>query len=112
MRLIVKCERLTNRDRLCVSDEELERFIEKVVRAANRGVAATRNVTMSEPNWSFGQALFFATTVLTTIGTALPWIRLSLAVRTVCPPAFWSVCLFCLSVSMSDCLQALSLIHI
>lgn len=54
--------------RECVSEEELERFIEKVVLAANRGVSATRNVTMSEPNWSFGQALFFASTVLTTIG--------------------------------------------
>ncbi|KAK7103362.1 potassium channel subfamily K member 1-like isoform X1 [Littorina saxatilis] len=52
----------------CISEEELERFIEKVVSAANRGVSATRNVTMSEPNWSFGQALFFASTVLTTIG--------------------------------------------
>nr|KAG5700869.1 hypothetical protein BaRGS_012276 [Batillaria attramentaria] len=52
----------------CISDDELERFIEKVVLAANRGVSATRNVTMSEPNWSFGQALFFASTVLTTIG--------------------------------------------
>ncbi|XP_076463913.1 potassium channel subfamily K member 6-like isoform X1 [Babylonia areolata] len=54
--------------RECISDEELEQFIEKVVKAANRGVSATRNVTMSEPNWSFGQAFFFATTVLTTIG--------------------------------------------
>ncbi|XP_076463914.1 potassium channel subfamily K member 1-like isoform X2 [Babylonia areolata] len=54
--------------RHCATDEELEQFIEKVVKAANRGVSATRNVTMSEPNWSFGQAFFFATTVLTTIG--------------------------------------------
>ncbi|XP_076442971.1 potassium channel subfamily K member 1-like isoform X1 [Babylonia areolata] len=52
----------------CVSEEQLELFIEKVVGAANRGVSATRNVTMSEPNWSFGQALFFSSTVLTTIG--------------------------------------------
>ncbi|KAL8585117.1 hypothetical protein ACOMHN_013133 [Nucella lapillus] len=52
----------------CVTEEELERFIEQVVKAANRGVSATRNATLSEPNWSFGQAFFFATTVLTTIG--------------------------------------------
>lgn len=51
-----------------ITDDELEQFIEKIVAAANRGVYATRNVTMSEPNWSFGQALFFSTTVLTTIG--------------------------------------------
>ncbi|XP_070179980.1 potassium channel subfamily K member 1-like isoform X2 [Littorina saxatilis] len=57
-----------NQHKHCISEEELERFIEKVVSAANRGVSATRNVTMSEPNWSFGQALFFASTVLTTIG--------------------------------------------
>lgn len=52
----------------CITEEELEKFIETVVHAANRGVSAVRNVTLSEPNWSFGQALFFATTVLTTIG--------------------------------------------
>ena len=49
------------------SDEELEAFIVKIVRANNRGVSAIRNVT-NEPNWSFGQAFFFAGTVLTTIG--------------------------------------------
>lgn len=38
-----------------------------VVRATNRGVAVTRNVS-SEPNWSFGQSFFFAGTVVTTIG--------------------------------------------
>ena len=27
------------------------------------------NVTMSEPNWTFGQAVFYAATVLTTKGT-------------------------------------------
>ncbi|XP_064603422.1 potassium channel subfamily K member 1-like [Liolophura sinensis] len=52
----------------CIADEELENFIIEVVRGANRGVSAVRNVTMSESNWSFGQAMFFATTILTTIG--------------------------------------------
>ncbi|BFZ07840.1 hypothetical protein BsWGS_10879 [Bradybaena similaris] len=52
----------------CVSDEDLEKFIEEVVHAANRGVSAVKNVSQSEPNWSFGQALFFASTVVTTIG--------------------------------------------
>ncbi|ESO99951.1 hypothetical protein LOTGIDRAFT_95453, partial [Lottia gigantea] len=52
----------------CVTDEELEVFIKEVVSAANRGVSAVNNVTMTDANWSFGQALFFAATVLTTIG--------------------------------------------
>lgn len=49
------------------SDGELETFIEKIVEAQNRGVTAIKNVT-SESNWSFGQSLFFAGTILTTIG--------------------------------------------
>ncbi|XP_055878861.1 potassium channel subfamily K member 6-like isoform X2 [Biomphalaria glabrata] len=52
----------------CVSDEELEKFIQEIVQGANRGVSAVKNVSQSEPNWSFGQALFFASTVVTTIG--------------------------------------------
>ena len=52
---------------MCSSDSELEAFIEEVVAANDRGVSATRNVS-SEPNWSFGQSLFFAGTILTTIG--------------------------------------------
>jgi len=55
-------------DNKCLSDADLEEFIVKVVEATNRGVSATRNVSQSEPNWSFGQALFFASTVVTTIG--------------------------------------------
>ncbi|XP_045177476.1 potassium channel subfamily K member 1-like isoform X5 [Mercenaria mercenaria] len=52
----------------CISDAELEEFIVKIVRATNRGISAVRNVTSSNPNWSFGQSLFFAGTVITTIG--------------------------------------------
>ncbi|CAD5121554.1 DgyrCDS10053 [Dimorphilus gyrociliatus] len=51
----------------CITDGELEAFIEKIVEAQNRGVSAIKNVT-SESNWSFGQSLFFAGTILTTIG--------------------------------------------
>lgn len=50
------------------SDAELEEFIVKIVRATNRGISAVRNVTSSNPNWSFGQSMFFAGTVITTIG--------------------------------------------
>ncbi|KAK6183583.1 hypothetical protein SNE40_011036 [Patella caerulea] len=52
----------------CITDDDLEEFIKEVVSAANRGVSAVNNVTMTDANWSFGQALFFAATVLTTIG--------------------------------------------
>ncbi|GFO21534.1 potassium channel subfamily k member 1 [Plakobranchus ocellatus] len=55
-------------DNDCITDAELEKFIAEVVHAANRGVSAVRNVSQTEPNWSFGQALFFAGTVVTTIG--------------------------------------------
>ncbi|XP_035827598.1 potassium channel subfamily K member 1, partial [Aplysia californica] len=52
----------------CMTNDELETFITEVVQAANRGVSAVKNATQSEPNWSFGQAFFFASTVVTTIG--------------------------------------------
>ncbi|XP_045449897.1 potassium channel subfamily K member 6-like [Melitaea cinxia] len=47
--------------------DDLETLLEEVVRAGNRGVSAARNVT-GGPNWSFGQSLFFSSTVVTTIG--------------------------------------------
>lgn len=49
------------------SDEDLENLIEEIIKASNRGVYAARNVS-GEPNWSFGQSLFFSSTVVTTIG--------------------------------------------
>ncbi|XP_049872534.1 potassium channel subfamily K member 1-like isoform X1 [Pectinophora gossypiella] len=50
-----------------IIDEDLESLLDVVVRASNRGVSAARNVT-GGPNWSFGQSLFFSSTVVTTIG--------------------------------------------
>ncbi|XP_018329053.1 potassium channel subfamily K member 6 [Agrilus planipennis] len=50
-----------------VSDAALEDLISEIIYASNRGVSASRNVT-GEPNWSFGQSLFFSSTVVTTIG--------------------------------------------
>ena len=42
-------------------------YVREVVNANNRGVPVVSNVTR-DPNWGFGQALFFTGTVLTTIG--------------------------------------------
>jgi len=53
---------------MCLKEADLEEFIVKIVQATNRGISAVRNVTSSNPNWSFGQSLFFAGTVITTIG--------------------------------------------
>lgn len=55
-------------DNTCLTDDKLEKFIASIVVATNRGVSATKNVTMAEPNWTFGQSIFFAGTLLTTIG--------------------------------------------
>ncbi|KAE8750387.1 hypothetical protein FOCC_FOCC002946 [Frankliniella occidentalis] len=51
----------------CVSDSDLELLLKEVVWAADRGVSAVNNVT-GQPNWSFGQSIFFSSTVVTTIG--------------------------------------------
>jgi potassium channel subfamily K member 1 len=45
----------------------LEAFIARIVAANSRGISAIENLTV-EPNWSYGQAVFFSGTVLTTIG--------------------------------------------
>ena len=45
----------------------MEAFITRIIKANNRGISAITNLTV-EPNWSFGQAVFFSGTVLTTIG--------------------------------------------
>lgn len=45
----------------------MEAFISRIIKANNRGISAITNLTV-EPNWSFGQAVFFSGTVLTTIG--------------------------------------------
>uniref|UniRef100_A0A1I8Q5I6 Potassium channel domain-containing protein n=1 Tax=Stomoxys calcitrans TaxID=35570 RepID=A0A1I8Q5I6_STOCA len=50
-----------------VKDEDLEEFLKAVITANDRGISPLRNAT-NEMNWSFGQALFFSSTVITTIG--------------------------------------------
>lgn len=54
-------------------DDALEKLIGEVVHASNRGVSAVRNAS-GEPNWSFGQSLFFSSTVVTTIGKITSFI--------------------------------------
>lgn len=49
------------------ADADLEEFMEDVVKANDNGVSIFRNGT-SVSSWSFGQAFFFASTVVTTIG--------------------------------------------
>ncbi|XP_012161088.1 potassium channel subfamily K member 1 [Ceratitis capitata] len=48
-------------------DDDLEEFLKAVITANDRGISPLRNAT-NEMNWSFGQAFFFSSTVITTIG--------------------------------------------
>ncbi|CAG4929842.1 potassium channel subfamily K member 1-like [Colias croceus] len=50
-----------------VLDADLEALLDVVITASNQGVSGSRNVSAG-PNWTFGQSLFFASTVVTTIG--------------------------------------------
>ncbi|XP_037936712.1 potassium channel subfamily K member 1-like isoform X2 [Teleopsis dalmanni] len=51
----------------CLKDEDLEDFLHAIITANDRGISPLRNAS-NEMNWSFGQALFFSSTVVTTIG--------------------------------------------
>lgn len=53
--------------RLFLVDNDLQKLIAEVVKASNRGVSAVKNAT-GQSNWSFGQSLFFSSTIVTTIG--------------------------------------------
>jgi hypothetical protein len=52
---------------LLFSANEVDRLFANIRDAALNGVWSEKNVT-SEPNWTFGQAFFFAGTLLTTVG--------------------------------------------
>lgn len=52
---------------LSFAEDELDEFLEAVIVAGKHGISALKNGT-NEQNWSFGQSLFFSTTVVTTIG--------------------------------------------
>lgn len=49
-------------------DDDLEEFIRQVAHLQGHGVSPRQNATSADQNWSFGQALFFSSTLITTIG--------------------------------------------
>jgi len=51
----------------CVSEHDLDEFINGVETAARMGVSASLNVT-GDDTWNFANAIFFAGTLITTIG--------------------------------------------
>lgn len=55
------------RQHACLADEALEGFLRDALEARAHGVSALRNATAG-PHWDFVSALFFASTVLTTVG--------------------------------------------
>lgn len=65
--LKTKRHEFLQRNKKCLNDTELELFISRILQANSRGISAINNLKV-EPNWSFGQAVFFSGTVLTTIG--------------------------------------------
>jgi len=57
--------RLTHSD--CLTDEELNSFVKLVSSANEKGISPLNNVS-SDQRWTIGQSVFFAGTVLSTIG--------------------------------------------
>lgn len=51
----------------CVSPAELEKFVKTILQAYDQGVIQT-NETSSTSNWDIGSAIFFSSTIVTTIG--------------------------------------------
>jgi len=51
----------------CISEHDLEEFIQGIEAAARMGVSASLNVT-GDTTWNFANAIFFAGTLITTIG--------------------------------------------
>lgn len=60
----------------CVAAPALDAFVERVLAAGRLGRAALANASgpanASDPAWDFASALFFASTLVTTVGTCAP----------------------------------------
>lgn len=55
----------------CLSEQQLEQFLGRVLEASNYGVSVLSNAS-GNWNWDFTSALFFASTVLSTTGRGQP----------------------------------------
>lgn len=59
-----------------VPDSALDELMDAIVEANNRGVSLgprreNGSIATNVPSWSFGQSFFFASTVVTTIGSSV-----------------------------------------
>lgn len=52
----------------CVNAASLERFLVKVLTANQYGVSVLRNSTVQASNWDLASSMFFANTLVTTVG--------------------------------------------
>lgn len=52
----------------CITEKELEHFIISVVNARDQGIVVTKNFTNTNSKWDLGESVFYATTLITTIG--------------------------------------------
>ena len=52
----------------CVEAEEVDKLIKVAITAYDSGILATNNVTTSSTTWDVPNSIFFAATVITTIG--------------------------------------------
>ena len=55
----------------CIKAEEVDKLIRVAIAAYDNGIIATNNVTASSATWDVPNSVFFAATVITTIGTYL-----------------------------------------
>lgn len=52
----------------CITEEALEHLIVSIVNARDQGIVVIQNISDVRNKWDFGESIFFATTLITTIG--------------------------------------------